>query len=60
MKLLNNTISGIIYDPVTKTDKVLSYDVVSEKTNGIRVWTFEPPNITEDAEFEIIQPKQLK
>ena len=54
MKLLNNTVSGIIYDPVTKTDKIVTYDVVSEKTNGIRVWTFEPPNITEEAEFEII------
>jgi hypothetical protein len=26
---------------------------------GIRVWELGPPNKTEDAEFEIIQPKQL-
>lgn len=32
----------------------------TKKPNGIRVWSFDPPNITEDAEFEIIQPKQLK
>jgi len=27
--------------------------------DGKRVWTYEHPIITEDAEFEIIQPKQI-
>lgn len=27
---------------------------------GIRTWEWEPPNKTEEAEFEIIQPKLLK
>ena len=26
---------------------------------GIRTWEWEPPNKTEDAEFEIIQPKLI-
>lgn len=51
------TPNGIILSDL----KQLSYDVRSEKkSNGIRVWTWEQPNKTEDAEFEIIQPKQLK
>lgn len=40
--------------------KTVSYDLRSEnKGNGVRVWTWEQPNKTEDAEFEIIQPKQI-
>ena len=48
--------SGIILSDL----KTVSYDLRSEnKGNGIRVWTWKQPNKTEDAEFEIIQPKQI-
>lgn len=40
--------------------KTVSYDLRSEnKGNGVRCWTWEQPNKTEDIDYEIIEPKQL-
>lgn len=54
-------VAGIIYNPITGSTQSLKYEVFNViNPNGVMVWTFEPPNITEEAEFEIIQPKLLK
>lgn len=38
----------------------IAHEIKTEdKGNGIRVWSFELPNKTEDVEYEIVQPKQL-
>lgn len=38
----------------------IAHEIKTEdKGNGIRVWSFEPPNKIEDAEYGIVQPKQI-
>lgn len=46
--------------PNIKANSAFQYSMTNPENKGIRVWSWEVPNRTEDAEFEIIQPKQLK
>lgn len=55
---MKNKISQEDYDMLYEKHSKIRSQFTVKKPNGIRVWSFEPPNITEDAEFEIIQPKQ--
>jgi hypothetical protein len=41
--------------PIKCQTPKITYEPITE---GIRVWSFEPPK-TEDAEYEILTPKQL-